>query len=67
MHGHFSDFECLLIMPFQDGIFQTVAAILHLGNVEFAKGAETDAAEPKDEKSQLHLKTAAELLMYYSS
>ncbi|XVF38109.1 hypothetical protein REPUB_Repub20aG0070100 [Reevesia pubescens] len=47
----------------QDGIFQVVAAILHLGNVEFAKGQETDAAEPKDDKSRFHLKTAAELFM----
>ncbi|XWS13545.1 hypothetical protein CRYUN_Cryun36dG0045800 [Craigia yunnanensis] len=47
----------------QDGIFRVVAAILHLGNVEFAKGQETDAAEPKDDKSRFHLKTAAELFM----
>ncbi|XVE81493.1 hypothetical protein DITRI_Ditri15bG0068800 [Diplodiscus trichospermus] len=47
----------------QDAIFRVVAAILHLGNVEFAKGQETDAAEPKDDKSQFHLKTAAELFM----
>jgi myosin-5 len=40
-----------------------VAAILHLGNVEFAKGNEIDSSEPKDDKSQFHLKTAAELLM----
>ncbi|XVF65003.1 hypothetical protein PTKIN_Ptkin09bG0211800 [Pterospermum kingtungense] len=47
----------------QDAIFRVVAAILHLGNVEFAKGQETDAAEPKDDKSRFHLKTAAELFM----
>ncbi|KAG5240727.1 myosin [Salix suchowensis] len=47
----------------QDAIFRVVAAILHLGNVEFAKGNETDSSEPKDIKSQFHLKTAAELLM----
>uniref|UniRef100_M4EFF0 Myosin motor domain-containing protein n=1 Tax=Brassica campestris TaxID=3711 RepID=M4EFF0_BRACM len=46
----------------QDAIFSVVAAILHLGNVEFAKGAETDSSVPKDEKSLFHLKTAAELL-----
>ncbi|KAH9681453.1 Myosin2 [Citrus sinensis] len=47
----------------QDAIFRVVAAILHLGNVEFAKGEEADSSEPKDEKSRSHLKTAAELFM----
>ncbi|KAF3652096.1 Myosin-7 [Capsicum annuum] len=47
----------------QDAIFRVVAAILHLGNIEFAKGIETDASEPKDDKSRFHLKTAAELFM----
>ncbi|GAV57235.1 Myosin_head domain-containing protein/IQ domain-containing protein/DIL domain-containing protein [Cephalotus follicularis] len=47
----------------QDAIFRVVAAILHLGNIEFAKGTETDSSEPKDDKSLLHLKTAAELFM----
>lgn len=47
----------------QDAIFRVVAAILHLGNVEFAKGKEVDSSVPKDEKSQFHLKTVAELLM----
>ncbi|KAL3506296.1 hypothetical protein ACH5RR_031678, partial [Cinchona calisaya] len=46
----------------QDAIFRVVAAVLHLGNIEFAKGNETDSSEPKDEQSQFHLKTAAELL-----
>ncbi|KAF2573916.1 hypothetical protein F2Q70_00001980 [Brassica cretica] len=49
-------------ISFQDAIFSVVAAILHLGNVEFAKGAEIDSSVPKDEKSLFHLKTAAELL-----
>ena len=40
-----------------------MAAILHLGNIDFTKGQETDAAEPKDDKSWFHLKTAAELFM----
>ncbi|KAG5391219.1 hypothetical protein IGI04_032760 [Brassica rapa subsp. trilocularis] len=35
----------------QDAIFRVVAAILHLGNIEFAKGEDSEAAEPKDEKS----------------
>ncbi|PON94902.1 Myosin [Trema orientale] len=47
----------------QDAIFRVVAAILHLGNIEFAKGTEADSSEPKDEKSRFHLKTAAELFM----
>ncbi|KAM0937131.1 putative myosin ATPase [Dioscorea sansibarensis] len=47
----------------QDSIFQVVAAILHLGNVEFAKGKETDSSKLKDAKAEFHLQTAAELLM----
>ncbi|KAM1281830.1 hypothetical protein ACFX15_021940 [Malus domestica] len=47
----------------QDAIFRVVAAILHLGNVNFAKENETDSSEPKDDKSRFHLKTAAELFM----
>ncbi|GLU03760.1 hypothetical protein SLE2022_209430 [Rubroshorea leprosula] len=46
----------------QDAIFRVVTAILHLGNIEFKKGKEIDSSVPKDEKSWLHLKTAAELL-----
>ncbi|RDY08630.1 Myosin-7, partial [Mucuna pruriens] len=49
----------------QDAIFRIVAAVLHLGNIEFVKGGEEelDSSQPKDEKSHSHLKTAAELLM----
>ncbi|KAL5548476.1 hypothetical protein UlMin_003707 [Ulmus minor] len=47
----------------QDSIFRVVAAILHLGNIEFTKWTESDSSEPKDEKSRFHLKTAAELFM----
>ncbi|XP_050366509.1 myosin-6 [Argentina anserina] len=47
----------------QDAIFRVVAAVLHLGNIEFAKGKEMDSSVPKDEKSRFHLKTVAELLM----
>nr|DAD20122.1 TPA_asm: hypothetical protein HUJ06_021585 [Nelumbo nucifera] len=47
----------------QDAIFRVVAAILHLGNIEFVKGKEMDSSEPKDEKSRFHLRTAAELFM----
>ncbi|XP_042463222.1 myosin-12-like [Zingiber officinale] len=47
----------------QDAIFRVVAAILHLGNINFAKGTEIDSSKLRDEKSLYHLKTAAELLM----
>uniref|UniRef100_A0A452YL75 Myosin-J heavy chain n=1 Tax=Aegilops tauschii subsp. strangulata TaxID=200361 RepID=A0A452YL75_AEGTS len=47
----------------QDAIFRVVAAILHLGNVEFSEGSEADSSVPKDDKSQFHLRTAAELFM----
>ncbi|KAF5195221.1 Myosin [Thalictrum thalictroides] len=47
----------------QDAIFRVVAAILHLGNIEFVKGKEMDSSEPKDDKSRFHLRTAAELFM----
>ncbi|XP_077250914.1 myosin-8-like isoform X2 [Tasmannia lanceolata] len=47
----------------QDAIFRVVAAILHLGNIEFSKGKEIDSSEPKDEDSWFHLRTAAELFM----
>ncbi|KAL4200292.1 hypothetical protein AMTRI_Chr03g55660 [Amborella trichopoda] len=47
----------------QDAIFRVVAAILHLGNVEFAKGKEIDSSAPKDDKAIYHLQTVAELLM----
>ncbi|KAL6563815.1 hypothetical protein OROGR_002774 [Orobanche gracilis] len=47
----------------QDAIFRIVASILHLGNVEFAKGEENDSSVLKDHMSRFHLETAAELLM----
>ncbi|CAO2839828.1 unnamed protein product, partial [Amaranthus hypochondriacus] len=47
----------------QEAIFRVVAAVLHLGNIEFTKGKEMDSSEPKDEKSRFHLQTAAELFM----
>ncbi|CAN1799400.1 XI-K [Linum perenne] len=46
----------------QDSIFKVVAAVLHLGNIEFAKGQEIDSSVIKDEKSRFHLNTVAELL-----
>ncbi|XP_052193140.1 myosin-11-like [Diospyros lotus] len=47
----------------QEAIFRVIAAILHLGNIDFSKGKEIDSSVPKDDKSKFHLKTAAELLM----
>ncbi|XP_008218295.1 PREDICTED: myosin-11 [Prunus mume] len=47
----------------QEAIFRVVAAILHLGNIEFAKGMEVDSSVPKDDPAKFHLKMTAELLM----
>ncbi|GMY06879.1 myosin-11 isoform X1 [Fagus crenata] len=47
----------------QDAIFRVVAAILHLGNIDFAKGEESDSAILKDEESKFHLQMTADLLM----
>ncbi|XP_038696506.1 myosin-17-like isoform X2 [Tripterygium wilfordii] len=46
----------------QEAIFRVVAAILHLGNVEFAKGEDIDSSVIKDKKSRFHLDVTAELL-----
>ncbi|KAJ1687911.1 hypothetical protein LUZ63_019301 [Rhynchospora breviuscula] len=47
----------------QEAIFRVVAAVLHIGNIDFAKGTEIDSSVIKDDKSRFHLKTASELLM----
>ncbi|XP_075100951.1 myosin-9-like isoform X2 [Nicotiana tabacum] len=47
----------------QEAIFRVVASVLHLGNIEFAKGNEIDSSVLKDDKSRFHLQTTAELLM----
>ncbi|XP_076942866.1 myosin-9-like isoform X2 [Bidens hawaiensis] len=47
----------------QEAIFRLVAAILHLGNVQFIKGKEVDSSLLKDDKSKFHLKMTADLLM----
>ncbi|KAM1052126.1 hypothetical protein ACFX19_034171 [Malus domestica] len=47
----------------QEAIFRVVAAILHVGNIEFTKGSEVDSSVPKDDKAKFHLKMTAELLM----
>ncbi|XP_019258831.1 PREDICTED: myosin-15 [Nicotiana attenuata] len=45
----------------QEAIFRTLAAILHLGNIEFSPGKEHDSSVIKDEKSGFHLQMAAKL------
>ncbi|CAA7060663.1 unnamed protein product [Microthlaspi erraticum] len=47
----------------QDAIFRVVAAILHLGNIEFSKGEDADSSSLKDEQSTFHLQMTSELLM----
>ncbi|XP_071696471.1 myosin-15 [Rutidosis leptorrhynchoides] len=47
----------------QEAIFRTLAAILHLGNIEFSPGKEHDSSVVKDDKSHFHLQTAATLFM----
>ncbi|KAF3631800.1 Myosin-11 [Capsicum annuum] len=47
----------------QEAIFRVVASVLHLGNLQFAKGEEIDSSVLKDDKSKFHLQTVAELLM----
>ncbi|PPD90210.1 hypothetical protein GOBAR_DD12831 [Gossypium barbadense] len=45
----------------QEAIFCTLAAILHLGNVEFSPGREHDSSVVKDQKSTFHMQMAADL------
>ncbi|XP_027081188.2 myosin-15 isoform X2 [Coffea eugenioides] len=47
----------------QEAIFRTLAAILHLGNVDFSPGKEHDSSTIKDQKSDFHLQMASNLLM----
>ncbi|KAL3644945.1 hypothetical protein CASFOL_010125 [Castilleja foliolosa] len=47
----------------QDAIFRVVASVLHIGNIEFAKGKEVDSSVLKNDQSKFHLQTVAELLM----
>ncbi|KAF3599637.1 hypothetical protein F2Q69_00033066 [Brassica cretica] len=43
------------ILIFLDALFRIVAAFLHLRNIELAEGQESEASEPKDEKSRFCL------------
>ncbi|XP_015572900.1 myosin-15 isoform X2 [Ricinus communis] len=47
----------------QEAIFRTLAAILHLGNIEFSPGKEHDSSTVKDQRSSFHLQMAAALFM----
>ncbi|XP_010231102.1 myosin-11 isoform X2 [Brachypodium distachyon] len=47
----------------QEATFRVVAAVLHLGNINFVKGRDADSSALKDEKARFHLNAAAELLM----
>ncbi|XP_031407550.1 myosin-15 isoform X2 [Punica granatum] len=47
----------------QEAIFRILAAILHLGNIEFSPGKEHDSSVIKDQKSSFHLQIAADLFM----
>ncbi|KAG4962643.1 hypothetical protein JHK86_039511 [Glycine max] len=47
----------------QEAIFRVLAAILHLGNIEFSPGKEHDSSVIKDEKSRFHMQMAADLFI----
>ncbi|GMG99196.1 hypothetical protein Nepgr_001036 [Nepenthes gracilis] len=47
----------------QEAIFRTLAAILHLGNVEFSPGKDHDSSTINDQKSSFHIQMAADLFM----
>lgn len=47
----------------QEAIFRALAAILHLGNVDFSPGKEHDSSKIKDETSSFHLQMASDLFM----
>ncbi|GJZ25256.1 myosin-15 isoform X1 [Tanacetum coccineum] len=47
----------------QEAIFRTLAAILHLGNIEFSPGKEHDSSVVKDDMSIFHLQTAGDVFM----
>lgn len=46
----------------QTSVFRTVAAVLHLGNVAFKEGADSDASAIADGEGEEHLAAVAELL-----
>ena len=46
----------------QQAVFQTVAAVLHLGNISFSDGAEQDSSQVPAGPPRQHLEAAAQLL-----
>jgi myosin-5 len=48
-------------LHYQEAIFRALAAILHLGNIEFSPGKEYDSSVIKDQKSSFHMQMAANL------
>jgi myosin-5 len=48
-------------LHYQEAIFRSLAAILHLGNIEFSPGKEHDSSVVKDQKSSFHMQMAANL------
>eukprot|EP00803_Ostreobium_quekettii_P000595 evm.model.scf_649.4 EVM.evm.TU.scf_649.4 scf_649:26519-48447(+) len=46
----------------QMDVFRTVAAVLHIGNIAFVDGVETESSELADDKATFHLNAAAKLL-----
>jgi myosin-5 len=50
------------LLEIQEAIFRVVASVLHLGNIDFVQGADSDSSKLKDESSKFHLDAAAELL-----
>jgi myosin-5 len=52
-----------LVSSAQEATLRVVAAILHLGNIEFMQGPESDLSKVKEGKSNFHLQAASELLM----
>lgn len=53
-----------LVICQQEAIFRTLAAILHLGNIEFSPGREYDSSVIKDQKSTIHMQMVADLLRW---
>ncbi len=52
-----------LVLSAQEAIFRVVIAILHLGNIEFMQGLESNSSKVKEGKSNFHLQATYELLM----
>ena len=51
-----------LAEPEREAVLRCVAAVLHLGNIQFVQGEVDDAAVPDTEESEAELAVVAELL-----